>query len=119
MRAMTAVMALVLLAGCQFAIPDLRPGAPAGGGTAPGAGGAAGGGAAGSFEAARAEDLCRAAASDGGFGVTGVAANTEIRGPDGLVTGRNVMLDVTRGGQSRTVRCAYSTASGEARLMVL
>lgn len=123
MRAYLALAAVVLMAGCQLAIPDFRPGAPSGSGGGFGGGSGAetapGGGAAAGFDAARAEDLCRAAATNGGFGVTGIASNTETFGIDGQVTGRNVMLNVTRSGQSSTIRCAYQVATGEARLMVL
>jgi hypothetical protein len=120
MRALAAMTALVLLAGCQIAIPDFRPGTPSGSGSGGSASGATGGGAgASSFDSARAEDLCRAAATDGGFSVNAIADNREVFGSDGMATGREVMLNVTRSGQSRTVRCAYSVASGEARLMVL
>jgi hypothetical protein len=116
MRAMVAMTAALVLAGCQITIPDFRPGAPSAGG---GGGTGFGGGGATAGEAARAERACRAVAADRGLAVNAIADNREVLGSGGVVIGRDVMLNVTRAGQTYTVRCSYTMTTDEARLMML
>lgn len=118
MRAVLAMIAAGMLAGCQIAIPDFRPGAPsdgAGGGGMTSGPGSFGGG----TEVARAEQACRAMAAERGLAVNAVQETRAVTGSGGVVTGRDVFLNVTRSGQTYTVRCAYTTTTDEARLMVL
>jgi hypothetical protein len=115
MRAVLAMTAAVVLAGCQIAIPDFRPGSPSDGASA---GGGSGFGASGS-DVARAEQACRAVAEERGLTVNDVEETREVTGSDGIVTGRDVFLSVTRSGQTYTVRCSYTITTDEARLMVL
>ena len=106
-----AVAGLVLaLSGCQFAapFPDFRPGGgPAGPGTAspqpPWQ----------QAEDARASDLCTIAAQERGLAVEGVASVQPV------AAGREVMLDITRGGVTGALRCLYDAGTDEARLMLL
>jgi len=116
MRAMVAIATALVLAGCQIAIPDFRPGAPSGGGDG---GFSGGGGAPMTGEAARAESACRAVAADRGLAVNGIADNREVFDNTGLLIGRDVMLNITRSGQTSTVRCSYALTTDEARLMML
>lgn len=120
MRSILVLAAVGVLAGCQLAIPDFRPGSVGGSSTTtgPSADGFTGGGAT-AGEAARAEQACRAAAINGGLAVNGIADNREVRDAGGFPIARDVMLNVTRGGQNFTVRCSYAMASDDARLMVL
>jgi hypothetical protein len=115
MRAILAMTAAVVLAGCQIAIPDFRPGSPSGGVADSGGGGF---GAAGT-DIARAEQACRAVAAERGLTVNGIQETREVTDSGGFVTGRDVFLRVTRSGQTYTVRCSYTTTTDEARLMVL
>ena len=62
---------------------------------------------------------CLARAETQGLNVSGVDRSDEIRTVDGVALGQNVFLDVGSGGQSFTVRCSYTYASAEARIMTL
>ncbi len=67
----------------------------------------------------RAIAACLNRAEAQGFTVTGVSSATDMVGRDGRPSGQNVFVDVGRGGQSLTVRCSYSYATSEARIMTL
>lgn len=110
MKPLASLSLVALLSGCMLALPAPPPAATPGGG--PGAMApptAASGGAA----------ACRSEAEAQLLTVRGVASTQEIPGSGGRIVAENVMLDVSRGGQNFTVRCAYTRDSGEARIMTL
>ncbi|WP_146195147.1 hypothetical protein [Pararhodobacter marinus] len=69
--------------------------------------------------ASDAETACMRAGGDAGFSVQGVAGTREITGADGMASSRDVMLQVSRGGQVIEVRCSYDYANASARIMTL
>lgn len=122
-RLAPTLVALTLLAGCG-AIPDFR--APMLGGARPQAPAApeplamaplpATPGASG---AGAAEAACLAAGQERGFQVQGVVGSSDVTGADGRAISRDVMLRVARGAQVFDLRCNYSYAEGQARVMAL
>ena len=62
---------------------------------------------------------CLSRAESQGLDVRGVANTSEAIGAGGVAMGQNVFVDVARGGQTFTVRCNYSYAGSEARIMTL
>ena len=69
--------------------------------------------------ASRAESACVATGREQGLTVHRVVGTRETRDSDGMVTGRDVMLQVSRTGQMYEVRCNYSAQSDTARIMSL
>ncbi|MGY6412170.1 MAG: hypothetical protein ACXIUV_14250 [Alkalilacustris sp.] len=67
----------------------------------------------------RAVAACLSSAEARGFDVRGVSNTSEAIGPGGVAVGQNVFVNVARGGQTFNVRCNYSYASSEARIMTL
>ena len=112
-----AVLASLTLAGCGE-MPDMRGRMPFMGG-----GGVSGPISAGPTDMApassNAEQACMAAGSDAGFTVQGVVGTHEVTGADGMAVSRDVMLNVTRSGQSLQVRCSYAYDTASARIMTL
>lgn len=95
-----------LLAGCQMAaLPDLSAPAPAAPAVEP--------------PAERAIAACLERAEAQGLEVRGVASADEVVGGAGTAVGQNVFLQVRRGGQAFELRCNYSYAAEEARIMTL
>jgi hypothetical protein len=109
MRALS-LLPLLALGACTLAMAPPPPGGPA---APPAAGPGAG------ADARQAVAACRAAAAERGLTVRGVDRVTELRGSDGRPVGQNVFLDVARPGAQFTLRCNYSYASSEARIMTL
>lgn len=66
-----------------------------------------------------AENACVSAGQAQGLAVQGVVGTRETMGTDGMAQSRDVMLRVARGQQVYDVRCAYSYASAQARIMSL
>lgn len=62
---------------------------------------------------------CLSRAEAQGLEVRGVSNTSEAMGGGGTAVGQNVFVDVGRGGQSFTVRCNYSYATSEARIMTI
>jgi hypothetical protein len=109
MKPMIGLAAVALLSGClAFAPGPMAPPPSATVGVAPPPPPASGSVAA-----------CRSAAEAQALAVRGVASVQPVPGPGGGVASENVMLDVSRGAQAFTVRCAYQVATGEARIMTL
>lgn len=121
-RTLTAIAGLIILAGCAqlpvvrgsvapvrapspAPMASIQPVAP----TAPGAGVSAG----------QAETACLSQGRAQGLAVQGVVGTREVAGADGLPRARDVMLRVARGQQIYEVRCSYTYASAEARIMSL
>jgi len=109
-RSLPLALAAALAAGCTFQPPALPAAidptpAPAAPRVEP--------------AAERAIAACLGRAEAQGLQVTGVDRADPLLGAGGVVLGQNVFLDVGRGGQSFTVRCAYTEASREARIMTL
>lgn len=69
--------------------------------------------------AGQAETACLSQGRAQGLAVQGVVGTREVTGPDGAPSARDVMLRVARGQQVYEVRCNYSYASAEARIMSL
>lgn len=67
----------------------------------------------------RAIAACRGRAGEQMLAVRGVEGAEEVRGSGGVPVGQNVFLAVTRGSADYTVRCSYSYATAEARIMTL
>jgi hypothetical protein len=70
-------------------------------------------------EPGTAETACSEAGRSAGFEVRGVVGSSEVTDDTGLAMSRDVMLRVTRGGQTVDVRCSYVYATAEARIMTL
>ncbi|HPD91768.1 MAG: hypothetical protein H6900_14785 [Rhodobacter sp.] len=112
--ALAALASCVALTGC-LDIPDYRPGAPRtgwGGTSSPAAGPAA-------PSTSLAESACMAAGRDAGFDVRGVTGTREVVNDAGIAVSRDVMLNVSRGGQSLDVRCSFAYDTASARIMTL
>lgn len=73
----------------------------------------------GAVSASAAETACMQQGQGQGLAVQGVVGTREAAGADGVARSRDVMLRVARGQQVYEVRCSYSYASGEARIMSL
>jgi len=69
--------------------------------------------------AGQAEAACLAQGRAQGLSVQGVVGTREVTAADGSTSARDVMLRVARGQQVYEVRCNYSYASAEARIMSL
>ncbi len=110
MKPLASLPAIALLSGCMLALPAPPPTAPGG---APGALPPPPAATSGAVAA------CRSEAEAQLLTVRGVASTQEIPGSGGRIVSENVMLDVSRGGQNFTVRCAYTRDSGQARIMTL
>ena len=67
----------------------------------------------------RAVAACLDRAEAQGFTVSGVSSATDMFGRDGRPSGKNVFVDVSRGGQSFSVRCGYTYATAQAQIMTL
>lgn len=121
-RTLTAIAGMIILAGCaQLPVPrgpattarvpapppmaSVQPAAP----TATGA----------AAPASQAEAACLSQGRAQGLAVQGVVGTREVAGPDGSPRARDVMLRVARGQQIYEVRCSYTYASAEARIMSL
>ncbi len=105
-RAGTALGLAALLGACNMAaLPQIIEPAPADPGV--------------DLPAQRAIAACLSRAEAQGLEVRGVANSSEVVGPGGAAVGQNVFVDVGRGGQAFTVRCSYTYASSEARIMTL
>jgi len=121
-RTVTAVAGVLVLAGCsQMPVqrgpaPQRSAPPPAMVSVAPAMPLAA---APGAVPASAAESACTSQGQSQGLAVRGVVGTREVRGSDGIASSRDVMLRVARGQQVYEVRCSYSYASGEARIMSL
>jgi hypothetical protein len=73
----------------------------------------------GAVPASAAESSCTQQGQAQGLAVQGVVGTREVTGADGVARSRDVMLRVARGQQVYEVRCSYSYASGQARIMSL
>ena len=110
MRAMCRIGAglgvVAVLGACQMAaLPPILDPAPADPGL--------------DAPAQRAVAACLSQAETQGFEVRGVADATEVvDGADNAV-GQNVFVDIGRAGQAATVRCSYTYATSQARVMTL
>ena len=69
--------------------------------------------------AGRAVAACRDAATAQQIAVRGVERAEEVRGGAGFAVGQNVFLAVSRGGADFVLRCSYTYATAEARIMTL
>ena len=74
---------------------------------------------AGAVPASAAEAACMEQGRGQGLAVQSVVGTREVSGSDGAASSRDVMLRVARGQQVYEVRCSYSYASNEARIMSL
>lgn len=66
-----------------------------------------------------AERACVQEAQDQGLDMRVVAESRPVSGDGGIVVGRDVVLTVQSGGEVYDVRCNYTNATGEARIMTL
>lgn len=69
--------------------------------------------------AARAERACVQQGRAEGLAVQRVVGTRAVIGPDGQMIGRDVMLQVSRQGRLFDVRCNFTVATDEARIMTL
>ncbi len=105
-RAGTALGLAALLAACNIAsLPQIIEPAPSDPGV--------------DQPAQQAIAACLERAEAQGLDVRGVANTSEAMGGGGTAVGQNVFVEVGRGGQTFTVRCNYSYASSEARIMTI
>lgn len=118
----------LLLAGCQMPdfrgmVPAPRSAAPATADPAPDPAtdplGEGAGIAAPAPSASVAEAACMQAGRDRDLTVREIVGTREVPGADGIPASRDVMLRVARGQQVYDVRCSYSYASAQARIMSL
>jgi len=120
-RTMTALAGVLVLAGC-FQAPALRSAAPQRSAPPPAASVAPvipEAAVPGAVPASAAETACTNQGQSQGLAVRGVVGTREVRGSDGTASARDVMLRVARGQQVYEVRCSYSYATGQARIMSL
>lgn len=115
-----ANLALILaastaLSGC-FSVPDFRPSRPAAPAPAPTVGAPL---APPTQTAGVAETACMEAGRAAGFDVSGVVGTREVADASGVVMSRDVILNAARGSQGLEVRCSFSYANGQARIMTL
>lgn len=120
-RTVVAMVGVVVLSGCG-ALPEMRGSAPMRGAPppttaqpAPMAPQAE----PGVVPASAAESACTQQGQSQGLAVQGVVGTREVNSGDGVARSRDVMLRVARGQQVYEVRCSYSYASGQARIMSL
>lgn len=119
-RTVAALGGVVVLAGC-FQVPAMRGAAPVRSVAPPVASPAPVMPEAtpGAVPASAAESACTQQGQSQGLAVQGVVGTREVSGTDGVASSRDVMLRVARGQQVYEVRCSYSYASGQARIMSL
>ncbi|WP_333830272.1 hypothetical protein [Pararhodobacter sp.] len=119
-RTVTVLASVLAISACAQ-MPDMRGPAPVRSApppvfnTAPGAPG----GMQGAAPASAAEQACSQQGQSQGLAVQSVVGTREVSGNDGVARSRDVMLRVARGQQVYEVRCSYSYANGEARIMSL
>ena len=121
-RNLTAIVGVFVVAGCsqlpvRFDLGPARPSAPPA--TTIGAEPVVRSGAEGAVPAGQAEAACMAQVQQQGLAVQGVVGTREVTRADGAPSARDVMLRVARGQQVYEVRCNYSYAGAEARIMSL
>lgn len=119
-RMVPALVGVFVVAGCAQ-LPDMRGSAPLRTAPAPAAQPApmAPQSMPGAVPASAAESACMQQGQAQGLAVQGVVGTREVTGNDGVARSRDVMLRVARGQQVYEVRCSYSYASGQARIMSL
>lgn len=120
-RTVSALVSVFVIAGCG-ALPDMRGSAPMRGAPPPPAAQTAPAiseAMPGAVPASAAESACTQQGQTQGLAVQGVVGTREVDGDDGVARSRDVMLRVARGEQVYEVRCSYSYASGQARIMSL
>ncbi|MGY6634928.1 MAG: hypothetical protein ACXIU8_14475 [Alkalilacustris sp.] len=110
LRVCAALGVGMLLGACNMAaLPPILDPTPAPAPSAPGV----------DADGQRAIAACLNQAEARGLTVSGVSNASEIRNAAGRPVGQNVFVDVTRGTQTFNVRCNYSYASAQARIMTL
>jgi len=120
-RSFSALAGVLVIAGCA-AMPDMRGAAPVRSAPPPPATYAAPvmrEATPGVVPASAAESACTQQGQAQGLAVQGVVGTREVSGAGGAASSRDVMLRVARGQQVYEVRCSYSYASGQARIMSL
>lgn len=119
-RSVSALVGVLVIAGCAQ-LPDMRGPAPIRSAPPPAAQPAPvmPDATPGAVPASAAESSCTQQGQAQGLAVQGVVGTREVTGADGVARSRDVMLRVARGQQVYEVRCSYSYASGQARIMSL
>jgi dihydroorotase-like cyclic amidohydrolase len=108
MRTLTLFGLAALLGGCTMAAPPPANRPPPSPGPV-----------AADASADRAIAACRDAAAAQQIAVRGVERAEEVRGGAGFGVGQNVFLAVSRSGSDFVLRCSYTYATAEARIMTL
>lgn len=119
-RTAAVLVSMLFIAGCAQ-LPDMRGPAPQRGAPPPAAQPVpvVPEATPGAVPASAAESSCMQQGQSQGLAVQGVVGTREVSGSDGVARSRDVMLRVARGQQVYEVRCSYSYASGQARIMSL